>query len=221
MKASRPSTTDSHLPRLHPWTALGLWWVARGDARAGLPAVRSSESAGSPPTTPCLQELDRRRREAIEGERTRLVEDTADLLIRRRTLLARIAQASGRPREEPDLQRREQLGLRLGELHYALANLDERIVRDCVTAQSRALRHDEYLRRCCARYARTLLRRHAAAGELAGADWPTLGALPGWVTDPRPAATLLPGAGVPDGPVVSSDIAGLPDELPHARVGVR
>jgi hypothetical protein len=166
-----------------------------------LPAVHPSAAAGeAPPTTPCLQELDRRRLEAIESERTRLVEHTAELVVRRRTLTARSAQSTGRLREETDAQRREQLRLRLGELDYALASLDERIVRECVTAQSRAVCQDEYLRRCCARYARTVLRRHAGASELTQQGWPTLGALPGWVTDPSPTAALLPSVGGPDGP---------------------
>jgi hypothetical protein len=145
--------------------------------------------------------------EAIEGERARLVEQTAELLVRHRTLTARLAQTSDRLREETDAGHREQLHLRLGELHYTLAHLDERIVRECVTAQSRAVRQDELLRRCCARYARTLLRRHPAGAELAGQDWPRPGALPGWVTDPKPAATLLPGAGIPDGLTNPLDLA--------------
>jgi hypothetical protein len=223
--ASR-AVTDPPLPRLRPWTALCLWWAARADARAGLPATGTTttgttttgEQRAYLPPTPCLQELDRRRLEIIEGERTRLVEDTAELVVRRRTLSARIDQACGRLREETEARHREQLRLRLGELHYALADLDERIVRECVSAQSRAVRHDEYLRRCCARYARTLLRRHPAAAELARAGWPALGALPGWVSDPTAPATLLPGAVPVDG---QPAVPGRTGESPLSRAGAR
>jgi hypothetical protein len=214
-------------------TALGLWLPALRDRRAGLPALSdpAMATAAKPPATPCVQELDRERLERIECERARLVTDTAAARAALHKLETRIDQAevalaaalaavacddqdhlgdcgampgpaaAADPVACPDRVARRQI--RLGELQAARAELREQIATQCLAAQSRAVRVDEYLRRCCARYARTLLRRHPDGPALARLGWPCLGELPNWVREPRPAMTLFPTG--PTGPTDPAD----------------
>ena len=207
----RPATSGP--VRLTTRTALGLWLPAMRDRRAGLPALGDPTTV--PPPTPCVQELDRQRLESIECERARLIADTAAARVAFQKLETRIGQAeaalstalSAVPRVDADsavpaatgpvarTDRVARCQVRLGELRTVRAELQEQIATQCVTAQSRAVRVDEYLRRCCARYARTLLRRHPDGPALARLGWPALGELPTWVREPRPAAALFPAAG--------------------------
>jgi hypothetical protein len=186
-----------------------------------------------------VQELDRQRLECIEGERARLVLDTAAARVALHRLETRIGQAesallaarsaaagdnidhavsAGRP-AAADLDARPdrvaRCRVRLGELRTVRAELWEQISTQCLAAQSRAVRVDEYLRRCCARYARTLLRGHPDGPALARLGWPCLGELPTWVREPRPATTLFPVAGPAD-PATGHPPAG--DRPPPDRV---
>ncbi|HEY2206754.1 MAG TPA: hypothetical protein VGH99_20005 [Pseudonocardia sp.] len=193
--AARPTgfTVDPG-DRLGTGTVLALWWSAVLDGRSGLPQL-ADDSA--PPPTPRVGELDHRRLELIERERARLVADTADLLVRREEIDARIRGTEGAKAAAREPEQIEQRRLRLGELERSRALLDERIVRDCVAAQSRARSYDRLLRRCCARYARTLLRHHPDGAALARIGWPTLGEAPAWVVGHHPTAALSGGDGAP------------------------
>ena len=194
MTAAWPHRDPSdHGPtRMSTSMLLKLWWNAVTDRRAGLPSLDD----GGTSRTPCVEELDRQRLEAIERERGQLVAETAPMLIRLQVLDVRIDEARhavddvAGPGQPPPRMSADQRRLRLSELRSARATLDEQIVRNCVAAQSRALQVDEFMRQRCARYARTLLRHHPDAPALARAGWPALGGLPAWVHSASPAAAL-------------------------------
>jgi len=166
------------------------------DARAPLPVLLDENSPPGP--TPYVQELDRQRLEVIAYERGKLVSATSQLCMQYRLNAERIRQAeiallaastdthwAGAP-SATDCQ------LRLAGLRSSQAALREQIARQCSEAQHRALRFDEFMRRCCARYARTLIRCHPAGAALAELGWPSLGPLPAWVLASDPTAALKP-----------------------------
>lgn len=194
--------SDQGSTRMSTSMLLRLWWNAVTDRRAGLPSGGDDGTS----RTPCVEELDRRRLEAIERERGQLVAATAPMLIRLQVLDVRIDEARravddvADPGQPPPRVSRDQRRLRLSELRSARATLDEQIVRRCVAAQSRAVQVDEFMRQRCARYARTLLRHHPDAPALTRAGWPALGGLPAWVHSANPTAALSFSA-------VSSDLA--------------
>lgn len=186
--------TDATAPfaslRISCHRALGLWWQARRDRRAGLPMLPQGDAVPAP--TPFVRELDRHRLEVIEHERGRVLVATSELRVQLQTNTERIRQVEiKQASDHSDCAAAEMLALRLCELQKDRAALTEQIDRCAASAQHRALRFDEYMRRCTARYARTLVRHHPDGAILVARGWPVLGELPGWVLDPDPAVALF------------------------------
>lgn len=180
----RSDRTGFETLRIRWWTTAVLWWHAVLDRRAGLPGPTAGD--GVPPSTPCLDELHHRTLEVIESEQERLRERTVAVRRRlrrcdHRITEARRMQAAGAPLHSA----------RLGELEATRMQLEEQVAQHCLAAQRRCLRFDEYTRRCRARYARTLVRRHPAGPALLERGWPAPGPLPRWVLAERPAVALF------------------------------
>lgn len=123
-----------------------------------------------------------------------------EVLSRRRGGEDRVAAATVRERRQREHDRlREPLRAKVTDRRAAVhrlraeqAVLSEQIQRRALAAQRRAGLFDEFLRRCCARYAGTLIRRHPHGAALARLGWPSLGGLPPWVSDPDLLALVIP-----------------------------